>query len=102
MSLYEKLVGTDPNDVKIPCHQFMAAISERDRAVMTRQDVIDCFELETEDLVELDQILDKVDGLTADRQFEFGRMLHDILLLSEEGLTYTTSTEFFDRIDDFV
>lgn len=101
MGLYEKLVGSDPQDVSIPVHQFMAAVAERDRGVLDRQDLIDTFNIETADLEELDTILDKADSLAADRQFEFGRMLHDILLLSEAGLTYTTSTDFYTRIDDF-
>lgn len=101
MGLYEKLVGSDPQDVSIPVHQFMAAVAERDRGVLNRQDLIDTFNIETADLEELDTILDKADSLAADRQFEFGRMLHDILLLSEAGLTYTTSSDFYTRIDDF-
>ncbi len=99
MSLYDRLVGSDDG---IPVHQFMAAIAERERGELTRQDIIDMFGIETGDLVELDDILDKDDSLTADRSFEFGRMLHDSLLLSESRLFFTTSTDFYTRIDDFV
>jgi len=100
MSLYDRLVGSQ--DPSIAVHQFMAAISERERGELTRQDIIDIFEIETGDLPELDDILDKDDSLTADRSFEFGRMLHDSLLLSESHQHYTTSTEFYARIDAFV
>lgn len=100
MSLYERLVGSE--EPGIPVHQFMAAIAERERGELTRQDIIDMFSIETGDLDELDDVLDKDDSLTAERSFEFGRMLHDSLLLSESKLHYTTSTDFYARIDAFV
>jgi len=100
MSLYAKLVGTDPTK-RVAVHNFMAAIAERHRGILTRDDIILMFNLEVADHLELDEILDKSDALAADRRFEFSRMIHDILLLSESGLAFTTSEDFYSRIEAF-
>ncbi len=97
--LYEKLTGQE--DPRVPVHQFMAVVAERHRGALTREDIISIFLLAAEDLTDLDEILDKADSLAADRVFEFGRLLHDILLLSESGLAYGDRTTFFDRVASF-
>ena len=102
MSLYHRLACDCEMDHKISVHQFMAAVSERGRGVLDREDLIAMFDLEIEDHTELDDILDKHDSLAAARKFEFGRMIHDITLLNESGLKYTTSNDFFTRVADFV
>ena len=101
MSLYHRLACDCEDSHKIPVHQFMAAVSERGRGVLDREDLIAMFDLEIADHTELDDILDKHDSLATARKFEFARMIHDITLLNEEELHYTTANEFFSRVADF-
>ena len=100
MGLYSRIVGEE--SPKIPVHQFMALLSERPRGAITREEIISLLSLDVGESIELDDILDKSDALATDRRFEFARMMHDIMLLSESGLKYMTSTDFYDRINTFV
>ncbi len=101
MGLYERLAKRDDANPKIPVHQFIAAISEMGRGQFARADIITMFSLRTEDEAGLDTLITKVNAMAAGRRFEFGRLLHDMLLLAEEEMAYTTKAAFDTRISAF-
>lgn len=97
MALYARLIGTE--EPKIGVHQFMAAISELIRGEATRAEIISMFGLRLEDETDLDLLINKGAALNAGDRFEFARVIHDTLLLAEEGLKYTTEADFRARIN---
>lgn len=99
MALYERLVLPDASNEKIAVHQFMAAVSEAVRGQVTRAQIITAFGLRVEDEADLDFLITKVGTLAVGERFEFGRVLHDVLMLAESGLAYTDRTSFVARIN---
>ena len=104
MSLYTRLIPqtTEDEEFKIPVHQFMASMRELNRGnEVTRADIIAMFSLTVADEVQLDQIINKGQGLPQNQRFEFGTMLHDALLLAENGNRYTVESDFIARVQRF-
>lgn len=80
MSLLTRLISpSDPED-KLPVHTFMAALAEYKRGVITGQQVIDAFELDSAEATQLQNFLDNLDTSSIDRT-----LIHDVLLLGEAG-----------------
>jgi hypothetical protein len=50
---------------------------------------------------ELDFIIAKATPLTAVQRFQFRQTLHDVLLLAETRVAYTTSATFVTRLNAF-
>ena len=99
MSLYSRL--TSHNEDKIPVHQFMAALAEMERGKFIRADIISMFGIAVADEAQLDQLTNARSAVAGPRRFEFGRMIHDTLMLAEQELAYTTEASFFTRVEDF-
>lgn len=95
----------DPKEVspdvpfEIAKHDFAAAMGEFEGGYITRQNVIDAFGLETNAITDLDALIDFVQGLpnTTQRKL-FIWDLHNVLLLSEAGLAYTTRAQLRTRL----
>lgn len=63
MSLWTRLIGTDPNSPRLNVHAFIAALGEYERGKCTRQAVINMFGLSAAEQTDLDTILPKVIAL---------------------------------------
>ena len=108
MALYDRLVGyvpgfaeLPPGEQKIGVHQFMAGLAELGRGQATRAQVIAAFAITPAEEPELDFIIGKATPLTAAQRFQFRQVLHDILLLAETRIAYTTSATFVARLNAF-
>ncbi len=95
MSLAERLIGIGITETipKISVHQFMALLAERKRNRVTNQQVIDILGLDDQEQTELLAVWAKVNNnsLTATE-------LHDVLLLAEAGMAYTTVAALRTRL----
>lgn len=98
MSLFTRLVSPAEGEVKIPVHSFMAFMAEIIRGEATKAELITAFSLTSGEQTELDILVAKGGSLLASQRFEYARVLHDMLLLSEDGLRYTTPGAFNSRI----
>ena len=97
MALFDRLIATD--GTKVPVRQFMAAMQELARGQMTKAEIVAAFALDAADVVELDQVIARYQTKTAALdKFAFAHALHDILMLAEAGLRYTTRAEVAARI----
>jgi len=84
MGLFERWTADD--STKIPVHGFGAALSELARGAITRQNVIDEFELTGDDLTDLDAIIATHQALGSDdAKLAFRTTLEDVMILCEEG-----------------
>jgi hypothetical protein len=81
MSLFDKLMNTSEQDIKVPIHGIMAALQEWSEGAITRQQVIDFFELEVTDEADLDWMKSKYDAATD--KIHLLMVMHRILLLGE-------------------
>ena len=87
MSLYERLCGrnelggADENLQKIAIDQFSSLIIETTYGSISRQQIIDIYTFDAPDQVQLDVILDKPGGASAQR--EMAARLRGILHLAE-------------------
>ncbi len=101
MSLFSRLTDPVGGEVKIPAHQFMAAMSELVRGEFTRSDIETMFNMTPAERTQFDNFINKASSVPASRRFEFGRLIHDMLLLAELKLAYTTQTDFIARLNRF-
>lgn len=98
MALFDRLTAQGQPE-KIPVHQFMAAMQEMARGFLTKAQVVAMFSMDASDEAELDQIIARYQTkTTALDRFMFAHAIHDILMLSERDLAYTTRTAVRDRI----
>lgn len=79
MSLFGKIVGTDP--IKVPIHGIMGALNEWADGAKTRQNVIDFLELDTADEADLDYLKSKY--VAASDKTNFMSVLLRLLTLAE-------------------
>ena len=83
MSLLTRLVAPAPGEIKLPVHQFMAAIAELQRGApdLTIADVVVAFDLSPSEQVELNSVVANlyVNGISRD-------LIHDTLMLGEESI----------------
>lgn len=97
MALIERFFSD--SERKIPVHQFMAAMQELARGKMTRADVEVMFVMDDADKVDLSSLITRYQTKTTNLdKFAFAHALHDILLLAEAGLRYTTAADARTRI----
>ncbi len=96
---------TDPlltpggKDFKISIHGFMAALGELKRGQVTKAQVVAAFDLDASAETDLDALIAKVQGLPNNQARENFRMeLHDVLLLAEGDLAYTTRAALRTRL----
>ncbi len=80
MTLLTRLISQSNIEDKLPVHTFMAALAEYKRGVITQQNIIDAFGLDSAEGIQLQNFLDNLDGNTIDRT-----LIHDVLLLGEAG-----------------
>ncbi len=107
MALYDRLVGYEPGFApltvgpKLGVHTFMAGLAEVGRGQATRAQMIAAFGITVAEEPELDFIIAKATPLTAVQRFQFRQTLHDVLLLAETRVAYTTSASFVARLNTF-
>lgn len=101
MSLFSRLTKPAAGEDKIPAHQFMAAMAELGRGEFTRADIETMFNMTVDEKADFDAFITKAAAIPAARRFEFGRLIHDMLLLAELELAYTTQSAFMTRLNAF-
>lgn len=85
MGLYERW-SSDAPPGKIHVHAFAAAIREWTRGAVTAGQIISTFALDSEDQTELTAIQSHYNSLTAEQKVSYAVKIHDVMLLSEEGI----------------
>lgn len=96
MGLVERLMGWQPTGedlIKIPVHQFTAAMAEWNRGFTNKAQIVALFSLRPEDEVDADALIAQFAATNITRQ-EF----HDILLLAEIRAGYDTPTKVRNRL----
>lgn len=84
MGIYERLLGLE--DPKIPVHAFYSMVTERRRARVTQQQVIDAFGLSAGEQTELTTLVNRIAANKIT-----GPEVHEVLMLAESALApYTT------------
>lgn len=90
MSLITRLVAPAPGEIKLPVHQFMAAIAELQRGApnLTIADVATAFGLSPSEQVELNGVVTNlyVNGISRD-------LVHDALMLGEVNIYSLAQTQ---------
>ena len=83
MTLLTRLVAPEPGEIKLPSHQFMAALAEYKRGVpgATLASISTVFELTAGEQADLDFLASLFIGDVISRE-----ILHDVLLLGEVGI----------------
>ena len=93
MGLYERILRQE--EPKIPVHAFMAAMAEQKRGRVSGAQVASTFQLDAQaqaDAITLQaRFNDAVNPMT-------GPELHDVLLLADAGLAYTSVTSLKNRL----
>ncbi len=85
MGLYERILRLE--EPKIAVHGFMAALAEAKRGRITLIQLRNLFNLTEADVTDLQALRDRFDDLIGPLG---GVELHDVLLLADAGLEYTT------------
>lgn len=101
MGLYERWTATD--DTKLKIHPFATALREAARGGITRQQLIDLFDLEGDDVIELDAIIahytsinvNNNAALTQAEKDRFIVLLGDVMILSNDNQTRPLYTRQF-------
>jgi len=75
--LVERLIGSSDTLVKLPVHQFIGAIAENKRGILTAAQVTAMFNLDAGEQADVVTIL----AGSATRE-----IMHDVLMLGERGL----------------
>lgn len=89
MSLLDRIRGTEK---KIAVHTFYSCLKEWDAGEFIKQDVVDVFELSSEDIVELDWLTGQL-ALSSNKE-RFIERIHNIFILMENNITkYQTNAE---------
>lgn len=93
MGLYERLLR-QPGVEKIPSHQFMAAMGELKRGRVTALTLAAAFNLDVSEQLEAQVLFARFNNGTPLTAVE----LHEVLLLAESGLAYTTVEALKNRL----
>lgn len=99
-TLFERLVGTNADEEKLPLHGFRAAINEYKRGNVTAQQAKDALSLTGSQSTDAQKILDAING--AANATEYQQELWDFLALGELGLgtaIYQNETTFWSRFE---
>ena len=93
MGLYERLLRLE--EPRIPVHAFMAALAERKRGRVTANQIISVFGLDPTATTEAAALNARFDDVVSPLT---GTEVHDVLLLADAGLAYTTPTALKNRL----
>ena len=93
MGLYERILRLE--EPKIPVHAFMAAMAERKRGRVTAQQIVNLFGLDAAAQIDATALSARFDDLVDPLN---GVELHDVLLLADAGIGYTTVTALKNRL----
>jgi hypothetical protein len=91
MSLLTRLISPNAGEVKLPVHQFMSALSEYKRKIISSSQLATAFNLTIEEQTQLNAFLTNMDTDVINRE-----VLHDVLMLGEGG--YYTITQVKNRL----
>lgn len=92
MALIERLMGKDRiANPRIHVHSFIAAMGEWERGRTNRAQIVASFGLRPEDEIDLDALISQASGMSPAERFKFRTELHDVLLLAEDEVGYTTA-----------
>ena len=91
MSLLTRLISPQEGEQKLPVHQFMAGLAEYKRGVISGAQLVNAFNLTSEETSQLQSFLNRVDDNSITRE-----QVHDVLMLGE-GKYYTTQ-QVADRL----
>ncbi len=83
MTLMTRLIDPNPGEVKLPVHQFMAALAELARGEVTRAQVIAFFSLSASEETQLDEFIANQAG--SGSKLINRQEIHDVLMLGEIG-----------------
>ena len=90
MGLITRLVSPELGETKLPVHQFTAALAEYKRGELTGLNLVDMFDLSTEEQTTLATWLSNIDG-SGQTATEIRTEVEDILELGEREL-YSVAT----------
>jgi len=93
MALYERLLRLE--EPRIPVHAFMAALAERKRGRVTAQQIVTVFNLDAAAITDASALNARFDDVVNPLT---GVEVHDVLLLADAGLAYTTVTTLKNRL----
>jgi len=97
MSLVTRLVSPSEGEVKLPVHQFTAAIAEYKRGELLGADLVSMFNLSGDEITDLQQWQTVIDSSTESPTAIRGQ-LEDIFILGEHGEYSMVEVE--SRLDD--
>jgi len=100
MALIERLAGiNDPEGQnKLPILTFHACLAELAEGQVTRQQIIDYFNMDAGEIVELDWIIDKYQN-AVDKP-KFVELVRTLFILAESDMPgYTTNADLVARIE---
>ncbi len=83
---------------RIGTHPFMAALGELERGQVTKAQVVAAFDMDATTEADLDAIISLVLGMSFQDRKNFRMELHDVLILSEAGIAYTTRAQLRTRL----
>jgi len=93
MGLYERILRLE--EPKIPVHAFMAALAERKRGQITGANIVTLFDLDATATTEVIALNARFDDVVTPLT---GVEVHDVLLLADAGLGYTTVAALKNRL----
>lgn len=103
MALIDRLAGIgDPETtVKLSINAFWALLYEMAKGVVTKSQIVDYFDLATDEVTELDWIISKYNAQpTSTAKASFVELMQVILFLAESRVPgYTTNAEIVARIN---
>lgn len=106
MALLDKLRGTpygdldNPAYVKLPVHQFWAALTEFAAGEVTKPQIVAFFNLDAADEADLDWLIGKYQAAANNKKEIFLHRIHDIFVLAEYDFPgYQTEAELQGMID---
>lgn len=102
MSLVNRLsgIGSAETTVKLPVSAFYGHLFEMAKGKRTRQNIIDFFELDAQEVTELDWLIAKYNSMpSATTKADFLQLIYVIFMLAEGKVPgYTTNAEVVARI----
>lgn len=97
--LFDRLFPTSPTNDKIAVHYFRAAISDYVAGYTTQNQIITAFGLDTDAQADLTVLCNAVDALTTvTEKMRWLIELHDVMMIAESGLKYSTKSAFKTRM----
>ena len=98
LDLFDRLYPGGEGKSSIGVHYFRAALGDYAKGFTTRNKIVNAFNLDTEAQTDLDKLLAKIDSEGALGKVAFLLELHDVMMIAESGLRYSTKTAFKTRM----